>query len=216
MKVYFVRHGSTMFNEMHKIQGWSDTPLTSEGISVLEQTGDYLKNTHFDSIYSSDLKRAVDTANIIKDENLVSDTNIRTTKNLREMCFGSFEGDRGSDVLKYIIGRYGHVTEKDTDDPFTAIIAKGLLKKSDTSGTAENIEDVSSRIELVINQLRTENDLDSTVLVVSHGAFLETLVLKYFGENFDARGAFPDNGSITVTDLTDDDFKLEKFNVLPE
>ncbi|WP_025024660.1 histidine phosphatase family protein [Companilactobacillus nodensis] len=216
MKVYFVRHGLTMFNMMGKMQGWSDTPLTDEGVSVLEKTGEFLKNTHFDSIYSSDLKRAVDTANIIKNENLVSNTEIHLTKNLREMCFGAFEGDKGSDVLKYVVNKYGKVTKSKTDDPFTSISAKGFLKKSDPTGMAENVEDLSVRIEAVIQQLLNENKIDSTILVVSHGAFLETLILKYFGEKFDDSGAFPDNGSITVTDLTNDDFKLEKFNILPK
>ncbi|WP_125589079.1 histidine phosphatase family protein [Companilactobacillus jidongensis] len=216
MKVYFVRHGLTMFNMLNKMQGWSDTPLTAEGVSVLKRTGEYLKNIHFDAIYSSDLKRAVDTANIIKRENLTSNADVSTIKNLREMCFGSFEGDKGSDVLDLMSKKYGQLIKNESDDAFSAIMVRGLLKESDPTGLAENVEDVAVRIDAVLKQLLNDNKSDSTILVVSHGAFLETLILKYFGENFDSRGAFPDNGSITITDLTDDDFRLEKFNLLPE
>lgn len=74
------------------MQGWSDAPLTDEGIQVLKKTGYYLRNTHYDALYSSDLKRAIDTAQIIKDENRVSDLDIHINKNFREISFGSLEG----------------------------------------------------------------------------------------------------------------------------
>ena len=50
MEVYFVRHGQTIFNLMSKMQGWSDSPLTDLGIEKLKETGDYLKNVHFDAL----------------------------------------------------------------------------------------------------------------------------------------------------------------------
>lgn len=216
MKVYFVRHGLTMFNKMDKMQGWSDTPLTNEGISVLEKTGEYLKHTHFDAIYSSDLKRAVDTANIIKDENLTSDTEVQQNKNFREMCFGSFEGDSTPQVWDIVLAKYSYLSKEKLDNNFSAIITKGTLKKADPMNLAEDVEDVGKRIEKGLQQLLAENSDDATVLVVTHGAFLETLVLKYFGDQYDLTNAFPDNGSITITDLTKDDFTLEKFNILPD
>ncbi|APX71824.1 histidine phosphatase family protein [Companilactobacillus allii] len=215
MKVYFVRHGMTMFNKMNKMQGWSDTPLTNEGISVLERTGEYLKDTHFDAIYSSDLKRAVDTANIIKDKNLTSTADIQQNKNFREMCFGSFEGDSTPMVWDIVVAKYNNLTKAKMENNFSAIVAKGTLKKADPMNLAEDINDVGKRIEDGLQQLLDENNPDSTVLVVTHGAFLETLVLKYFSDQYDLTNAFPDNGSITVTDLTRDHFKLEKFNIVP-
>ncbi|WP_334329555.1 histidine phosphatase family protein [Companilactobacillus sp. HBUAS59699] len=215
MKVYFVRHGLTMFNKMDKMQGWSDTPLTDEGISVLKRTGDYLKNTHFDAIYSSDLKRAVDTANIIRDENLVSDADVQQSFNFREMCFGSFEGDNVAVVWKQIAAKYNCSTQEELASKFSEFIARGELKKADPLGIAEDASDVSVRIDRGLDQLRHENNPESTILVVSHGAYLETLVLKYFSDKYNLSNAFPDNGSITTTELTDNSFELDKFNLLP-
>ena len=60
-EVYLVRHGETMFNQLNKVQGWADSPLTVKGINDLKITASNLSQVHFDKIYSSDLKRAIDT-----------------------------------------------------------------------------------------------------------------------------------------------------------
>ncbi len=41
--LYVTRHGKTMFNTVHRAQGWSDTPLTDDGVKVAEQLGKGLK-----------------------------------------------------------------------------------------------------------------------------------------------------------------------------
>ncbi|WP_369347121.1 histidine phosphatase family protein [Amylolactobacillus amylophilus] len=102
IEVYFVRHGETMYNLMRKMQGWSDTPLTERGIPVLEATAQKLQNTHFDAVYSSDLKRAVDTAKIMLTANHATDTQIIESRNLREVFFGSFEGENEEETWERV------------------------------------------------------------------------------------------------------------------
>ena len=63
--VYFIRHGETFFNKYHRMQGWSDTPLTEKGWTDAAQAGRALAELDFDYLFSSDLKRTVDTANTI-------------------------------------------------------------------------------------------------------------------------------------------------------
>ncbi|WP_054950330.1 phosphoglycerate mutase family protein [Numidum massiliense] len=67
--LYVTRHGKTHFNTVRRVQGWSDTPLTDEGVRVAEQLGKGLKkeNVHFDAAYSSDSGRARETARIVLD-----------------------------------------------------------------------------------------------------------------------------------------------------
>ena len=62
MKVYFVRHGQSVNNVRGVWTGWMDVDLTEQGISDAKVAGDFLKGIKFDKVYSSDLKRAVDTA----------------------------------------------------------------------------------------------------------------------------------------------------------
>ena len=55
MKLYFVRHGRTVWNLEGRFQGASgDSPLLPESIDILKQLGQYLKEMPFDTIYSSD------------------------------------------------------------------------------------------------------------------------------------------------------------------
>lgn len=65
-EVYLVRHGETMFNQLNKVQGIDS--LTVKGINDLKVTAANLSQVHFDKMYSSDLKRAIDTVHLIADK----------------------------------------------------------------------------------------------------------------------------------------------------
>ncbi len=63
MKLYLVRHGQDTLN---KRGGWSQEPLTQEGIKEVELLSQKIKDINFDYIIASDLQRTVQTANIIR------------------------------------------------------------------------------------------------------------------------------------------------------
>ena len=65
MNLYLVRHGQTDWNIQGRIQGSTDIELNSTGLNQAQKTAELLKNIDFDVIYSSPLKRTVDTAKII-------------------------------------------------------------------------------------------------------------------------------------------------------
>ena len=65
MKLYVVRHGETVWNELHKVQGEADIPLAENGILLAEKTGEALKNVPFDLCFTSPLVRARKTAELI-------------------------------------------------------------------------------------------------------------------------------------------------------
>lgn len=48
MKLYVVRHGETVWNKLHKVQGAADIPLAPNGILLAEKTGEALKDVRFD------------------------------------------------------------------------------------------------------------------------------------------------------------------------
>ena len=90
MKIYFVRHGETIWNKEKKIQGRSDIPLNEYGKELGMITAEALKDIPFDVVYSSPLIRAKKTAEIlVKDRNLV----IHEDNRLLEMSFGEGEGE---------------------------------------------------------------------------------------------------------------------------
>ncbi len=69
MKVFLVRHGQSIANKIRICQGnqnkWTDTSLTYTGKTQARKVAERLKGEKFDIIYSSPLKRAKQTANII-------------------------------------------------------------------------------------------------------------------------------------------------------
>ena len=82
MKVYLLRHGLTAYNAVKKYQGTRDIPLCPEGRDALRYAG-----WDPETVYVSPLSRAVESARI-----LFPHSRLVPVKDLREMCFGIFEG----------------------------------------------------------------------------------------------------------------------------
>lgn len=92
MYLYLVRHGQTDDNLNSKVQGRIDNPLNDTGRFQAEETGLKLKelNIKFDYIYSSPLKRALESASIIN--NILKIGNVIVDEGLIEREFGNLEG----------------------------------------------------------------------------------------------------------------------------
>ncbi len=88
MKLILVRHGETDCNKNNKIISYSNPPLNSNGIKQAKIVAEKLKNENFDFIYSSPLKRALDTA---KEINKYHGVKIIKSDLLKERNYGDFE-----------------------------------------------------------------------------------------------------------------------------
>lgn len=64
LNFYFLRHGQTWFNVFQRLQGWSNSQPTENGIATERQAGIVFANISFDAVYSSDLGRAMITGRI--------------------------------------------------------------------------------------------------------------------------------------------------------
>ena len=65
MKLYMIRHGQTEWNKEKRLQGRVDIPLNAYGIQLAEETRDGLLGVRFDIAFTSPLKRAKKTAQIL-------------------------------------------------------------------------------------------------------------------------------------------------------
>ncbi len=90
-RFYIVRHGETEWNTKKIIQGQLDSPLTQTGVDQVKRTANKLKNIKFDLVFSSDLGRAYQSAQVIMAQ---KDVEIKTTQLLRERHFGKFAGKK--------------------------------------------------------------------------------------------------------------------------
>ncbi|OCG21712.1 histidine phosphatase family protein [Gilliamella sp. App4-10] len=205
--LYVARHGKTMFNNVHRAQGWSDTPLTKPGVEVAEQLGQGLKDVKFISAYSSDLGRARQTARIVL-ETKGDQVQINEMEGLREVCFGDFEGDLDPNMWNPAAQHLGYASDKD----LMADMAKGkvTLKKMidaiaavEKSGEAENYNKVKTRMQSSLKTIAESAKAQGggNVLVVSHGMAITAMVEEWLDKPITAGLG---NASITKIRYTDD------------
>jgi broad specificity phosphatase PhoE len=206
--LYVTRHGKTMFNNVHRVQGWSDTPLTKPGVEVAEQLGRGLKNVKFISAYSSDLGRARQTARIVLESKGDTTININEMEGLRETCFGDFEGDLDPNMWNPAAKHLGYASDKD----LMADMAKGNIKLNkmldaiavvEKSGGAENYNKVKTRMQEALKTIAESAKAQGggNVLVVSHGLAIMTMVEEWLDKPItEGLG----NASVTKIRYTDD------------
>lgn len=180
--LYVTRHGKTMFNAVHRVQGWSDTPLTAPGIEVAEQLGRGLKDVPFIATYSSDLGRARETARIVLEEK-GAPAAITELRQLREVCFGQYEGDLDPNMWNPAAKHLGY----ESDAGLMADFAKGnitmdkmidALAAVDPSGQTENYQQVKSRMQEALTKIAKEAQAQGggNVLLVSHGMAIIAMI----------------------------------------
>lgn len=106
------RHGESIWNKGNKFTGWTDIPLSSNGILDSFHFSQYLtkRNIKPSSIFSSNLTRCLNTAKVIR-SNLVNDKiDIYTSWRLNERFYGNLEGicrdkakkEFGCDIIKHV------------------------------------------------------------------------------------------------------------------
>ena len=100
---YIVRHGQTVWNSEHRMQGQKDSELTELGVKQARELGEQLKDVKFAATFSSDLQRAKKTARLVTMQKQAA---ITATKLLRERGMGVLEGkviDDLSDELRELL-----------------------------------------------------------------------------------------------------------------
>ena len=96
-----IRHGSTAWNKEKRSQGHSDIPLDEEGLAQAVALAERLSHEQWDVIYSSDLQRAKQTADIIAEK--LQLPLVQVDSRLREMYGGRKEGT----TLEERVQRFG-------------------------------------------------------------------------------------------------------------
>lgn len=200
MKLYFVRHGRTVWNLEGRFQGASgDSPLLSESIDILKQLGQYLNEIHFDTIYSSDLPRAVKSAEIIQSQ-LQAPCPLKSIPDLREWQLGKLEG------LK--------IATLNAIYPEQIKAFRSNLAQFDTRMfEAESLYSTTQRTIRFIKSLK--GSPAENILIVGHGANLTASLRTLLGykEAHLRKGGGLANASLTVLETDDfETFTLERWN----
>lgn len=156
-KLILIRHGRTLWNSSGKFQGQSDIELSQEGVSQAEKLAENFPVTHIDRVYSSNLKRAYITGEIIAKKFNVP---IIKDKRLCEVSFGSWEGLT-----------YDEIHEKWPNEIETMFSTPDVL----TMPEGESFAQVQKRgVEALLDIVNKHPD--ETIAITAHGGILRTLL----------------------------------------
>ncbi|WP_057893972.1 histidine phosphatase family protein [Lacticaseibacillus brantae] len=174
IRFYLVRHGETPMNKAGLLQGITDAPLTPKGEAAADRVSALLRPVTFSAAFSSDRRRAVETAQRILAPQILP---ISQLTGLREYYFGGLEGTSGSALMRQSVAKAGFLTMTQLwhgEDRFPKLIRN--FHRMDPTGQAETFPELKARVEAAFEQVIAQSPSDANVLVVAHGVVLSMLV----------------------------------------
>lgn len=194
MEIYIVRHGETMWNKEKKLQGGTDIELNENGRRLALITGERLAGIHFDKIYSSPLKRAYETACLIRGDR---DIPIETNELIKELSFGEWEGENASLLLK------------DDTQKFKYFFKQPHLYEPTTNG--ESLESLCKRAAAFMTDYIEKDAANyERVMITAHGAINKAMMMhvkKHSMENFWS-GGLQKNCNCIILDYSDGKYRI--------
>jgi alpha-ribazole phosphatase len=178
-----VRHGITETNATRKFTGQTDVDLNEEGYRQVANLRDRLADEKIDIVYSSDLKRALVTAEPIS---ISHGLEVIRCPELRELDYGKCEGM----TYREINDRYPELGK---------LIAEVNPEMRFPEG--ECFQDLTDRAEKFIEIVGKYGE-DESILAVSHGGMIRTLICRLLGLELSYWSSFRiDNASLTIIDI---------------
>lgn len=161
-QIYLARHGETEWNAVRRVQGWTDIPLSAQGVAQAQALGDRLGRVPITAVYSSDLERAMETARPSAERHGLT---VIPLEELREKRFGDWEGLTQTELERdYAELWHRYHNERDLN----ALVPNG-----------ETWPQVLSRMASALMMiLRDHPGPEDAVLVVGHGGSGRVIILQ--------------------------------------
>ncbi|WP_099950202.1 2,3-diphosphoglycerate-dependent phosphoglycerate mutase [Ezakiella peruensis] len=218
MKLVLVRHGQSEWNLENKFTGWVDVDLSEKGYAEAKHAGQILKDhgLEFDKAYTSVLKRAIKTLNIILEES--DQLWLPTVKSwrLNERHYGALQGLNKAETAEKYGDEKVHIWRRsydtlpplmNADDELSQVNDRRYLK--DVVPMAENLKITLERV-MPIWQDQIEPDLrdGKNIIIAAHGNSLRALTKHLEGiSDEDIMGLEIPTGSPIIYEL-DHDLKV--------
>ena len=193
-KVVLIRHGQSTWNNENKFTGWTDVDLTEQGEHEAAKAGELLKKEgfSFDKAYTSYLKRAVKTLNIVLDKMDLDWIPVEKSWRLNEKSYGTLQGlNKAETAEKY--GEDQVLTWRrsfdvppaalEEDDERSPFIDKRYSKVDRTYlPLTESLKDTVERIlPYWKNEILTSLKNNDQIIVSAHGNSLRGIVMHLKG-----------------------------------
>jgi broad specificity phosphatase PhoE len=192
-ELILARHGETVWNVEKIYRGRADVNLDEVGIKQADLLGKYLSSWKLEAIYSSPLKRATDTANIIARYQKIG---VQIAEGLVDFDYGEWQSLPEKEVKKL----YPALLNEWHNNPHKVRMPAG-----------ESLEDVRNRAIEVVNDVLSK--YQGSVVLVSHRVVNKVLICSLLGlDNSHFWNIKQDVGGITIFDYVDGRFVLTRHN----
>lgn len=193
-RIMLVRHGYTYWNEQKRYQGFADIAMNPQGIEEAQKLAKRLAVEPIDTIYSSPLQRARQTAEIVN-QNFSRD--ILTHELLKEINFGDWEGLTFQQITK----KYPELSRQWREKP-------ALMRPPN----GENFSDLQIRAITAFEEIHQQNK-GKNVLIVSHGGLISVLICHILQIGIEGLWRFiAHNTGITILEERNEEMILSTFN----
>jgi broad specificity phosphatase PhoE len=209
VQIILVRHGATDWNLQHRCQGSSDRDLSDVGLRQAEEIAAQLRQETIHGIYSSDLKRARRTAEVISAHHRLP---VIIEESIRELDHGHLEGLTFNEIKQ----NYGEFLARWRSEPAELQVPGG-----------ERLADVAERAWLGLHRIVTRHEPSDTIVIVSHNfpivgivcRITETHLNEYRNFHLDPCGMSRLNrkgdGSWQVTYINGDEYEKHRGRAIP-
>jgi broad specificity phosphatase PhoE len=192
-ELILARHGETVWNVEKIYRGRTDVNLDKVGIKQAELLGKYLSNWELAAIYSSPLRRATDTANIIARYQKIG---VQIAEGLVDFDYGEWQSLPEQEVKRL----YPDLLNEWHNNPHKVRMPAG-----------ESLEDVRRRAIEVVNDAFSK--YQGSVVLVSHRVVIKVLICSLLGlDNSHFWNIKQDVGGITIFNYVDGRFVLTSHN----
>lgn len=186
--IYLIRHAQTDNNARGVIQGTIvDPEINSTGIKQAKATGKLLKDIKIDAIYSSPMKRCVQTINIIADENPSAPLDVIKCDELRDLCMGDLEGLSYETAEKILKDKYGISLQEIRKSDNMSLKDLDIENRCESRSDGHQIESYTEYYNRLNNAIRDiiADNIGKTILICTHARlslFKDSLSGDYYDE----------------------------------
>lgn len=204
--LYLVVAGATYFNQLDRFQGWSGTPLTVAGVQASAAVGQQLADTPFEAAFASDTSRAVQTAQLILNEQPQA-VKLQTLSTLRAPFYGGFEGTEREAVWSGFATKLGYPSVPDFAADQTPSELQTLLHDHDADGLAESGAEFWTRYQGGLQEVVAATRDQGTALLVVDSATMR--MIRYLATGNMATREEIAPSAVAVMTYTGDKFTLQ-------
>ncbi len=186
-RIWLVRHGLTEWNAQQRFCGHSDIPLSAQGRVQARWLAQQLQEEAISTIYTSDLARARETAEIIANRRTQA-VPVNVSAAWREIDFGAWEGLLYAEIAERFKDHLGFFTDPEQCSP----------------PNGESLAHVLQRVQAELAVIAPSGNLpvEGDVVIVSHGGPLRVLLCSMLGMPLERQWQLRlDPGSLSAIEL---------------